>query len=591
MPTTMEVEEKTAMNIENNTSESEGPIKEVKVDLSPVESEQNPKTDAAHQIIDNGQQEQENAENKTSQTVKVNSEVAEGTSEEGHPDSAAGVEEFKPSALAKEKLRYCATIFKGLKRHPQSSPFQTPVDPIALNIPDYFTIIAHPMDLSSIGKKLDSNEYTDADAFIADVRLMLDNCFRYNHPDSQVTKMGRSLEKYFNVQVSKIPTTLPAPGSEQHEHRRKSEHAPATPLTAARARRESHAPNRLTTTPAGSTTPRARARSSANPDLAFCNTVLRELLKKANQSVVWPFVEPVDPVKLGIPDYFDVIQQPMDLSTVRRKLDSGQYSSADQFETDIRRIISNCYTYNTPGSDVVKICQGFEQLFNSKWSQRHAATAVSSSGNGGAHYDDDDSDSEKILEINRKIQALQQELNTLLMKRKTRPSHHHVAAGRPKKSSVKPTTSTPKAPPKTITEEEFFARPMSYDEKRQLSNEVNNLSPEKLGKVVEIIQAGMALEAQGDSDVIELDIESLNVRTLRQLQKYVMECKGITSLTAIIAQGEPAGAKRKKSTATGSTSATKKAAATSGGTAPSTAAEAAAVAMSSEDESSDEDLD
>ena len=38
----------------------------------------------------------------------------------------------------------------------------------------------------------------------------------------------------------------------------------------------------------------------------------------------WPFHKPVDPVQLGLPDYFDVIKQPMDMSTIKQKLDSQQ---------------------------------------------------------------------------------------------------------------------------------------------------------------------------------------------------------------------------------------------------------------------------
>lgn len=525
--------------------------------------------------------------------------------QELHPDPAAGVEPKVSPALSKEQLKYCATVLKGLKRHPQSPPFQQPVDPVALNIPDYFTVIKEPMDLSTVTKKLEGGEYKDADAFIADVRLMLNNCFTYNHPDSQVAKMGRSLEKYFSTSIGKMPTTLPTAGEENSSAaaRRKSEPI----LSAQRARRESHAPSRLAGVPvAGGGTPRGRARSSANPELAFCGNVLRELLKKSSQNVSWPFLEPVDPVKLGIPDYFDVIKTPMDLSTVRRKLETSQYTSAEQFEADVRLIISNCLTYNAPDSDVVTLCRGFERLFESKWSQKPTSFATAAQTSASIHHQhyDDDSDSEKILEINRQIQALQQELNTLLMKRK----QHKVSAPRaPKKkppTASSGTVAPPAAPPKpvVITEEEFLSRPMSFEEKRQLSIEVNNLPPERLGRVVEIIQAGMALEAQGDSDVIELDIESLNVRTLRQLQKYVMECKGITSLAAMLGEtgATQAPAKRKKSAAAGGPP--KKAAATIGATAggptsavaapaPASATAAAAAVMSSDEESSDEDLD
>lgn len=487
----------------------------------------------------------------------------------------------KLPALVKEQLRYCATVLKGLKRHPQSAPFQVPVDPVALNIPDYFNVVKTPMDLSTISKKLEAGEYTDAEGFVADVKLMLNNCFAYNHVDSAVTKMGRSLEKYFNTAIGKMPTSLPTPGDEE-KSRRKSESSTTTPLAAGRARRESHAPTRLANAQMmGSTTPRGRARSTANPEMAFCNSVLRELSKKAHLAITWPFQEPVDPVKLGIPDYFDVIKNPMDLSTIRRKLESGQYASTEMFEGDVRLIFSNCYSYNAPESDVVGLCRAFEKLFESKWAQKPGQFTYSTSS-----VDDMDSDSEKILEINRQIQALQQELNTLLMKRKHRStSASSGITPRPKKAS-RPASK----PTAVITEEDFLSRPMTFEEKRQLSIEVNNLSPEKLGRVVEIIQAGMALEAQGDSDVIELDIESLNVRTLRQLQKYVMECKGITSFAAMLGEAGTT-VKRKKSTSTGGAPAAKKP--NTGAAPPSanTAATAAAGAMSTDEESSDEDLD
>ena len=58
------------------------------------------------------------------------------------------------------------------------------------------------------------------------------------------------------------------------------------------------------------------------------------------------FYEPVDPVKFGIMDYFDIITNPMDLGTVKRKLNYNGYESAQEFVNDMRLVWRNCFRYN-----------------------------------------------------------------------------------------------------------------------------------------------------------------------------------------------------------------------------------------------------
>jgi hypothetical protein len=64
------------------------------------------------------------------------------------------------------------------------------------------------------------------------------------------------------------------------------------------------------------------------------------------QSYAWIFYVPVDPVALSLPDYFDVIKKPMDLGTIRRKMDAGEYLYPHQFAEDVRQMFTNCYRYN-----------------------------------------------------------------------------------------------------------------------------------------------------------------------------------------------------------------------------------------------------
>lgn len=81
----------------------------------------------------------------------------------------------------------------------------------------------------------------------------------------------------------------------------------------------------------------------------------------------WVFKEPVDPVKLKIPDYFSIISKPMDLGTIKRKLGRKQYSSTVQFAADVRLTFSNAMRYNPPENEVHVMAKELNNIFNSRW--------------------------------------------------------------------------------------------------------------------------------------------------------------------------------------------------------------------------------
>ena len=58
--------------------------------------------------------------------------------------------------------------------------FGVPVDPIAMNLPDYPDVIKHPMDLGTVKSRLSSGYYRDVQQFSADVHLTFDNAMLYN---------------------------------------------------------------------------------------------------------------------------------------------------------------------------------------------------------------------------------------------------------------------------------------------------------------------------------------------------------------------------------------------------------------------------
>ncbi|XP_038637829.1 bromodomain-containing protein 3-like isoform X2 [Scyliorhinus canicula] len=107
-----------------------------------------------------------------------------------------------------EHLRHCDNILKEMlsKKHAAYAwPFYKPVDAEALELHDYHEIIKHPMDLSSVKKKMDSRDYLDAQGFAADIRLMFSNCYKYNPPDHEVVAMARKLQDVFEMRFAKMP--------------------------------------------------------------------------------------------------------------------------------------------------------------------------------------------------------------------------------------------------------------------------------------------------------------------------------------------------------------------------------------------------
>ncbi|KAI9502185.1 Bromodomain-containing protein, partial [Coemansia spiralis] len=264
--------------------------------------------------------------------------------------------------MTKEQHKYCTAMIRSLKKHRDAGPFLQPVDAVALNIPDYYTIIKSPMDLSTIERKLKARQYTDTQAFSDDLRLMFNNCYMYNGRDSVVGSMAGNLESMVESQLKKMPTGIDTALAEHS--RRASESGARTPVSATRPKREGHPP------PSRDLPGMHRKKSrTADPQMKFCLNIVKDFMKKSNFNITYPFLEPVDPVAMNCPDYFNVISEPMDLSTIKSKLESDIYSSPLEFEADMRLMFRNCYTYNPPGHPVHEAGRALEARFDSRWSE------------------------------------------------------------------------------------------------------------------------------------------------------------------------------------------------------------------------------
>lgn len=75
------------------------------------------------------------------------------------------------------------------------------------------------------------------------------------------------------------------------------------------------------------------------------------------------FNRPVDPENDGVPDYFKVISYPMDLSTVRSKLERKYYRKINDWMNDVNKIWENAIRFNGENSYITFLAKLMKQRF------------------------------------------------------------------------------------------------------------------------------------------------------------------------------------------------------------------------------------
>lgn len=339
--------------------------------------------------------------------------------------------------------------------------------------------------------------------------------------------------------------------------------------------------------------------------MKYCNSILKELFAKKHAGYAWPFYKPVDAVRLGLHDYHDIIKHPMDLGTVKEKMDTREYKSPLEFAADVRLIFTNCYKYNPSDHEVVAMARKLQDVFEMRYAKMpdepsvepivpindkvedtssSSSTSSSESSSSSGSEDSEDERERKLQQLQEQLRKVTEEISVLAgqtsrkkdkKKRKKKKKEKEEIKENKQETDVvpidsvaavsQPAVATPSKPQKPAknknsttpakmpnqtkqpgqtkrqrsngksskksksvsnfdSEDEDSAKPMSYDEKRQLSLDINKLPGDKLGRVVHIIQSREPSLRDSNPDEIEIDFETLKPSTLRELESYVASC-------------------------------------------------------------------
>lgn len=98
-----------------------------------------------------------------------------------------------------------------------------------------------------------------------------------------------------------------------------------------------------------------------------CVVILRHIREKDVERGAF-FSEPVDPDALGIPNYRQIITEPMDLGTVARRLEGNQIDTPEEFARLVRLTFENAITFNVdPNHSVHLVARTLLVEFNKKF--------------------------------------------------------------------------------------------------------------------------------------------------------------------------------------------------------------------------------
>jgi len=232
-------------------------------------------------------------------------------------------------------------------------------------------------------------------------------------------------------------------------------------------------------------------------------TLLRKLML---HKFGWVFNTPVDIVKLNIPDYFKVIKKPMDLGTIKRKLETDVYSDPREFAADVRLTFANAMKYNPPGNDVHIMADQLNKIFEDKW------RAIGS----------------KLPQVDPSG-CLTKSVQPIAAKQQQQQQYKSKVAEKPKQNNqLKPASMSVELTQKSV----HCKRPMSIEEKQKLSRDLESLPGDMSQQIIDFLRKHISGLSQNEYE-IELDIDALDNETLFELRKIVHDCLNERNQSAV----------------------------------------------------------
>ncbi|KFK34481.1 hypothetical protein AALP_AA5G151000 [Arabis alpina] len=223
-------------------------------------------------------------------------------------------------------------------------------------------------------------------------------------------------------------------------------------------------------------------------------TIFRQITQ---HKCAWPFLHPVNVQGLGLHDYYEIIDKPMDFGTIKNQMeakDGTGYKHVMQIHADMRLVFENAMKYNEELSEVYSMAKTLLVKFEEKW----------------VHFLPKVQEEDKIREEEEKQAAME----ALIAKEAS-----HTKTTRELSNEICNADEELEKLRHVVVER---CRKITTEEKRNIGLAFLKLSPDDLQKVLSIVaQADSNFQTRAEEVNIEMD--ALDEPTLWRLKFFVKD--------------------------------------------------------------------
>ncbi|XP_033210507.1 protein polybromo-1 isoform X3 [Belonocnema kinseyi] len=188
--------------------------------------------------------------------------------------------------------------------------------------PDYYQVIAEPIDMLAIEANIKAEKYQNENELIQDFKLMFNNCRQYNEEGSLIYEDANTLERILMERVRELG-----------------------PLPDVKNKSTASTPTRTPGRP-------KKVVSLRLQKLRTMYDTIKDYHDSKGRQLSQIFMKL--PNKNEYPDYYEVIKQPMNMEKIAATLKNHGYESLEELVSDFILMFDNACKYNEPDSQIYK---------------------------------------------------------------------------------------------------------------------------------------------------------------------------------------------------------------------------------------------